>query len=83
MRDGLPVLAQFNSFDEGVTNGLAARTVFSGKSTTTKYEDPNPQLSNGDLTALDSGAALNVAWARRAGIISYLPRSARVVRIGL
>ena len=32
------------------------------------------------LTALDSDAALNVAWARRAGMISYLPRSAWVVR---
>ena len=29
------------------------------------------------LTALDSDAALNAAWARRAGMISCLPRSAR------
>ena len=38
-------------------------------------EDPNPERSNGLLTASDG---LNAAWARRAGMISYLPRSARV-----
>ena len=40
-------------------------------------KDPNPELSNGRLIALDSDAA----WARRAGMISYLPCSARVVRL--
>ena len=39
---------------------------------------PNPELSNGHLIALDSDAAQNAAWARRAEMISYLPRSARV-----
>ena len=34
-------------------------------------------FSNGHLSALDSDAALNAAWARRAGTISHLPRSAR------
>ena len=34
--------------------------------------------SNGHLIALDSDAALNAAWARRAGMVSYLPRSVRV-----
>ena len=32
----------------------------------------------GNLIALDSDVALNAAWARRAVMISYLPRSARV-----
>ena len=32
------------------------------------------------LIALDSDAALNAAWARRAGMIYYIPRSARVAR---
>ena len=41
---------------------------------------PKPELSNGHLMiALDSNCALNAAGARRAGMISYLPRSARVV----
>ena len=44
-----------------------------------KYnKDPKPELSNGHLIALDSDAAQNAAWARRAEMISYLPRSARV-----
>ena len=41
-------------------------------------KDLQPERSNGHLTALDSDAALNTAWARHAGMISYLPRSARV-----
>ena len=39
-----------------------------------KYnEDPHPEPSNGHLIALHSDAALNAAWARRAGMISYVP----------
>ena len=41
-------------------------------------EDPMPELSNGHLIALDPDAALSAAWVRRAGMISYLPSSARV-----
>ena len=37
-------------------------------------------LVQGLLTALDSDAALNTAQARRAGVVSHLPRSARVIR---
>ena len=40
--------------------------------------DPNPERSNGRLAALDSDAALSAAWARHAGMIYYVPRSARV-----
>ena len=43
-------------------------------------KDPKPERSNGHLIALDSDVALNAAWARRAGMIYYLPRSARVGR---
>ena len=32
------------------------------------------------LTPLDADAALNAAWARRAGLIFYVPRSARLGR---
>ena len=39
-------------------------------------KDPKPELSDGLLTALESDAALNAAWARRAGMISCLPCSA-------
>ena len=42
-------------------------------------KDTNPEGSKGLLSPLDSDAALNAAWARRAGMVSYLPRSARVV----
>ena len=42
-------------------------------------KDPAPERSNGRLTALDSDAALHAACARRAGMVSCLPRSARVV----
>ena len=44
----------------------------------TYNKDPNPELSTAHLIALDSDAAINDAWARRAGVLSYLPRSARV-----
>ena len=36
-------------------------------------KDSSPERSNGHLIALDSDAALNAAWARRAGILSHLP----------
>ena len=37
-----------------------------------KYnKDPKPELSNSHLIALDSNAALNAAWPRRAGMFSY------------
>ena len=42
-------------------------------------KDPNPEGSKGLLTPLDSDSVLNAAWARRAGTISHLHRSARVV----
>ena len=43
-----------------------------------RKKDPDPERSNGLLAPLDSDAALHAAWARRAGMISNLPRPARV-----
>ena len=41
-------------------------------------QDPYPERSKSLFTPLDSDAALHAAWARRAGLIFNLPRSARV-----
>ena len=47
--------------------------------THTPPHTPTHPHTHTPLNSLDSDAALNAAWARRAGMVSHLPRSARVV----
>ena len=50
------------------SSGLGSLLYFSreyGEGRSGCMKDPNPELSNGHLIALDSDAALNAAWARR------------------